>query len=109
MGGFVGCSGLTIIAIPATVESIGAGAFSGCSALTSFDVDSSNPSFSSLDGVLLNKGQTNLIAYPVAKSGAYRVPDGVTAIQDELFRGLPCSDRRHHSRQRHDHRVSGFC
>jgi hypothetical protein len=88
IGGFVGCSALTSITIPASVESIAAGAFAGCIGLTAFTVDFSNSHFSSLEGVLFNKNRTTLILCPVGKSGVYRVPYGVTAIQDEALRGV---------------------
>jgi hypothetical protein len=40
----------------------------------------SNPSYSSVDGVLFNKNQTTLIECPGGKSGSYTIPSGVTSI-----------------------------
>ena len=79
------CSSLTSVTIPDSVTAIGDCAFRDCSALTAIDVDEKNPSYSSLEGVLFNKEQTILIQYPVTKSGAYTIPDGVTIIEDDAF------------------------
>ena len=44
-------------------------------------VDGGNPNYSSLDGVLFNKTQTNLLNYPMGKSNtSYVVPNTVTTI-----------------------------
>ncbi len=48
---FVHCRSLTSIFIPKNVAMIWPGAFSSCDNLTGIDVDSENPSYSSLDGV----------------------------------------------------------
>lgn len=57
-----------------------------CTKLTSITVDAGNPNYSSVGGVLFNKLQTELIAYPGGLSGAYVVPAGVTAITASAFR-----------------------
>jgi hypothetical protein len=75
------------VMIPASVASIGARAFKYCRATQSFSVNSGNPNYSSLGGVLFNKNQTTLIQYPLAKSGAYSVPGGVVTIGDSAFSG----------------------
>ena len=42
--------------------------------------------YSSLDGVLFNKDQTTLVAYPPAgKTGDYTIPNSVTSIGDVAF------------------------
>ena len=46
-GAFIGCSGLTSIEIPASVTSIGYEAFKGCSGLTSIVVAMGNPNYDS--------------------------------------------------------------
>ena len=51
---------ITSITILANVTSIGDYAFYNCSGLTRIDVDSSNPNYSSQDGVLYNKNKTYL-------------------------------------------------
>ena len=82
---FYSCNGLTSITIPNSVSSIGNGAFSSCSSLTSIDVDSGNPSYTSLNGVLFNKEKTILITYPGGKEGSYTIPNSVTSIGDWAF------------------------
>jgi hypothetical protein len=56
--------GLTNIAIPASVTSIGKNAFYQCTNLAAITVDTNNPAYSSVIGVLFNQGQTTLVEYP---------------------------------------------
>ncbi|MBN2684376.1 MAG: leucine-rich repeat domain-containing protein [Pontiellaceae bacterium] len=83
---FQSCSGLTSITIPSSVTNIGDYAFQSCSDLTSVTVDAANPTYSSADGVLLNKLQTTLIKYPASKTEAvYTIPSSVTNIGESAF------------------------
>jgi len=84
-GAFGDCTRLTSVAIPDSVITIGDGAFGGCTSLTRITVDTANPKYSSLDGVLFNKEQTSLIKYPYGRSGTYMIPDSVTNIGFEAF------------------------
>jgi hypothetical protein len=91
MGVFYNCRSLTSVTIPSSVTSIGSGAFgsgifSDCSSLTSIEVAEGNTAYSSIDGVLFNKDQTTLVAYPVQKEGdRYTIPNSVTSIGEEAF------------------------
>jgi uncharacterized repeat protein (TIGR02543 family) len=84
---FYGCSGLTSVVISTNVTSIGERAFATCEALASIIVETANPSYSSLDGVLFDKNQTALIQFPAGKSGAYSIPTSVTSIGENAFLG----------------------
>jgi hypothetical protein len=75
---FYNCKFLTSINIPASVTNIGLNAFGGCNAL--INVDSANPNYSSIDGVLFNKNRTTLIHCPISKTGNYTIPSSVTSI-----------------------------
>jgi hypothetical protein len=77
---FESCNVLTSITISSNVASIGIFAFYGCSSLVSITVDAQNPFYSSRDGVLFDKSQTTLLAYPPGLRGQYVVPDGVNNI-----------------------------
>jgi hypothetical protein len=77
---FHDCTGLTSVTIPASITSIDDGAFRDCTGLASITVDAGNANYSSQDGVLFNKDKTTLIRYPVGRTGAYAIPDGVTSI-----------------------------
>jgi Flp pilus assembly protein protease CpaA len=84
---FAGCSSLTSVTIPNSVTSIGEAAFAGCSGLTSIDVDTSNPNYSSVNGILFNKLQDTLIQYPSGKIGDYTIPNSVMSIGNWAFYG----------------------
>jgi BspA type Leucine rich repeat region (6 copies) len=88
---FGGCVNLTSLIIPSSVTNLGEGvywAFSGCNGLTSITVDTNNLAYSSVAGVLFNKGQTTLIQYPVANTGkSYTIPNSVTTIGSFAFAG----------------------
>jgi hypothetical protein len=81
------CRQLTNVTLPSSVTSIGARAFGGCFRLKAIEVDTSNPAYSSLEGVLFNKARSTLIQHPINRSGAYTIPDSVTAIGDGAFGG----------------------
>jgi hypothetical protein len=83
---FSDCRALTSVTIPNSVTNIGGEApFFGCSSLTAIAVDMQNPSYSSLGGVLFDKGQTTLLQYPLGRAGGYTVPSTVTSIGGEAF------------------------
>lgn len=51
--------------------------FRGCSNLKAFEVDSKNPYITAVDGVVFTKDMTELLAFPVGKTGTYTIPSGV--------------------------------
>lgn len=79
-------TGLTTVSIPASVIGIGAAPFDQCNDLTTINVDSANPAYTSLNGVLFNQTQTVLIQYPEANSPtSYAIPATVTNIVASAF------------------------
>ena len=85
---FIHCSSLTSIAIPSSVTAIGEYAFSNCTSLPSIEVESTNNSFISENGVLLDKNRTTLICHPAGKiEPSYIMPASVTKIVNGAFFG----------------------
>ena len=78
-------SSLTSVAIGSGVTSIGEDAFAWCFSLTGITVNTGNPAYLSMNGVLFNKNQTTLIQYPLGLGGSYTVPTGVTSIGTGAF------------------------
>ena len=58
----------------------------GCTALESISTDAANQHFCSRDGVLLDANATQVIWFPMGKSGDYVLPSTVTSIGDYAFR-----------------------
>ncbi len=88
IGGFKDCSSLISIEIPNSVTSIYNYAFLGCSSLTSINVSDNNENYSSIDGVLYNKTQTELKRYPEGKKDKiYYIPNSITSIGEGAFFG----------------------
>jgi hypothetical protein len=76
---------VTNVSIPASVTLIGLAPFAECSNLTEIAVDPQNPVYSSTNGVLFDKRQGALVAYPAGLSGSYAIPNGVTQIGPYAF------------------------
>ncbi len=74
------------ISIPKTVSYIGEEAFSGYR-VGSFEVSEENENYSSQNGFLLNKTQTQLISAPSAVSGAVTLPETVNYITTGALKG----------------------
>jgi len=84
-GAFCFCSSLTSAALGNNVASVGFQVFRACNNLTAITVSKLNTNYCSVAGVLFNKSQTVLVAYPPGKSGSYPIPNGVTSIGEEAF------------------------
>ena len=80
---FARCYGLTYMYLPPQTTRLGVAPFHDCTALLEIEVDLSNPCYSSVDGVLYNKDQTQLIQYPAGLYDEfYKVPDTVREIAE---------------------------
>ena len=68
-----------------SVISIGIRLFEGCTGLPAITVDTNNPAYASVAGVLFNKSTNMLVLYPQGKTGSYIIPGSVTSIGDWAF------------------------
>lgn len=84
-GAFYGCSKLTSVTIPATLTDIGYYCFLESNLVTAFNVNSSNPDYTSVDGMLMSKNQDTLFSCPPAKTGTITVPSTVKLIGSYAF------------------------
>lgn len=84
---FSGATSLASITIPAGVTAIGGRAFSNATSLTALAVDPANTSYGTVDGVLTDAAQQQIVAYPAGRAGPYTVPAGITSIGDTAFQG----------------------
>lgn len=76
---------LEIISIPESVIHIEPLAFY-VNPITNFDIHEDNKYYVSIDGVLFNKGETVLIAFPIAdEREAYIIPDTIITIERYAF------------------------
>jgi len=82
---FMHCDTLTTLTIPASVTSIGKSLLHDCDRLTAISVAAGSAHYVAIDGVLCNAAGTLVIQYPVAKTGAFAIPHGVTTISDGAF------------------------
>lgn len=71
------------ISIPASVQHIGYGAFSGLENVEQFTVDTNNQIYATIDGLLYDKVQKELISYPRGKhEEKIIIPEGIKSIGD---------------------------
>ena len=82
---FASCAALTNITIGTNVTSIKMPVAYACPLLAAFTVNTNNPAYSSVAGVLFDKQQTTLIEFPLAKASSYTIPNSVTNIGMAAF------------------------
>ena len=82
---FNNCSALTTVKISNGTKWSETLNFYSIPTLTEFIVDENNNDFSTNEGVLLNNTGTTLLSVPCTKSGSYKIPDGVTTINESAF------------------------
>ncbi len=83
---FRGTTSLISLTIPRNLT-IWNSACSECTSLQNIYVDSRNPRFTSVDGVMYTKTMKTLFAYPQGRVGDYVVPEGVETINHYAFFG----------------------
>ena len=85
-GAFSNLKNLKRVFIADSVVNIKTNAFIYCDKLETIDVHDKNEFYSSIDGVLYSKDQTELIRFPEGKrSKKYVIPESVTTIGEEAF------------------------
>ena len=85
---FSKCTSLSDIYIPSAVTTIDCSAFSSTTSLQRIDVDTDNPVYMSVDGMLAAKETAELLFYPCGKSEEKPIiPSSVTLIGERAFRG----------------------
>jgi hypothetical protein len=84
-GAFQYCYQLTGVAIPENLTNIAVQALGSCPRLTAIDVDTNNPVFASVAGVLFDRNLTTLIVCPGGTLGSYAIPNSATAIASYGF------------------------
>ena len=84
---FKDCTKLKSVTIPSSVTAINRPAFVGCTSLKKIVVDPNNASYCSEDGVLFKNDKTEIVRYPIGKTGTeYVIPNSVTKIGHGAFR-----------------------
>ena len=86
-GVFFLCSSMTNVTIPKSVTYIATSAIQDCTNLAAITVATNNTFYSSTNGVLLDKAQKKLIAFPGGLTGKYVAPNTVASIEPYAFYG----------------------
>lgn len=84
---FNSCTSLTEIGVPASLTNIDPKGFQLCEKLEKFTVNKNNPTYSSVDGFLLDKNKTKLVSFPPAKANTYYtlLPPTIEEIGEQAF------------------------
>lgn len=82
---FSECKSLTRIEIPASVTSFWGPSITECTGLTEISVSSENSKYKDIDGILFDKAEKTLYAYPAGRRGTYTIPSSVTKIDYYAF------------------------
>lgn len=82
---FARCPALEELTIPAGVGSVLPSA--DCPALRAIDVSPANGSYTSIYGVLFNREATEILWFPLGKTGTYTLPPTITSIGESAFSG----------------------
>jgi hypothetical protein len=85
------CDGLRSVTVGIGVTNCDPRAFAECPGLTNILVQNGNPSYSSLNGVLLDSSQTTLVTFPGGRAGSYTIPEAIETIEHNAFYGCALS------------------
>ncbi len=83
------CESLETLFISENVDSIGDVILLGCTKLQDIGVSELNPVYADISGVLVNKDETRLIAYPAGRTEVYEMPETITEIDGYVFNSNP--------------------
>jgi hypothetical protein len=85
-GAFYGCANINgYVSIPASLTDIGTYVFFKSNNISSFQVNTGNPDYASLDDVLFSKNMDTLFICPPTKKGNYTLPTTVKLIGSYAF------------------------
>lgn len=76
---FAGCKAISSLRIPASVKEMDGSCFADCN-ISSFEIDSNNPYFMVVDGVVFSKDLTTLVAFPSAFPNKHYVVPPTTKV-----------------------------
>ena len=80
------CNGTTAdITLPASLTEMGSRPFSA--KFTNIYVDSNNPNYSDIDGVLCNKAGDTMLQFPQGRTGEYTIPSSITTLEISAMAG----------------------
>ena len=83
---FSGCKSLKNVTIPSNVNYISPNAFYGAPLLSSYNVDSDNSCYCSIDGVIYSKDKTKIEMVPKTSNlTSFEIPSFVSVIDDGAF------------------------
>jgi len=77
--------GISNFYIPSGLSGVNSQTFSSATGLSGVTVHPMHPSLSSVDGILYNKAQNQIIIFPPNLLGDIFIPDSITGINDNLF------------------------
>ena len=80
---FLNCSSLTRLDLPLYTEEVTPS--DGCTRLTEISIPAINTRYQSIDGVLFNADASEIVWFPMGKSGDYTLPSSITSIGDYAF------------------------
>ena len=80
-------SPVSSVSIPNSIKSIGKAAFAYCD-ITQFIIDQKQPNYTTVDGVLYDKRNKSLLAYPQKKAISNKIPEGILSISEYAFSGM---------------------
>lgn len=83
-GAWNGCISLESVTIPSSIEYLSSTIFLKCIKLRRIDVDKNNQNFSSVDGIVYSKDQTEMIMCPVGIISA-TIPNNTKNINKDAF------------------------
>ncbi|MBR1735875.1 MAG: leucine-rich repeat domain-containing protein, partial [Firmicutes bacterium] len=85
---FANCNEIEYFTVTKNIQQIGGEVFIGCDGLKNINVESGNQTFADIDGVLYDKGMTELIKYPASKyTTNYKLPGNIRNIVEGALDG----------------------